>query len=317
MRVSLEWFLLDNLMVNRLLLSLAGALGGVEVRPIRTWGISLLGALWDALALGLFPQLLGLGGRILCLLVTALLLYPHGFFRGLISLLGASLLLGGSLVLLLQGQWRGGVLLCTVPVRTALYAFVLLPVLIRACRYLVHRGYEGKNTLPVTVLVGGGRYALTAFVDSGNLLTEPLSGRPVVLVEGIPLPPGRPLSVEGQGVVELAEGWVYVHRRPQRVFFAQAPQRLGDFDALLPAALLWEGKENGYVEKAARLVVRALCPLVHPPVSGVSGSARGEPAHPPFPGGGAAVPSIPGQGGVQEQAHRAQPAPRGVPCKEV
>ena len=45
MRVSLEWFLLDNFAVNWLLLQLAGALGGMAVWPGRAALTSLTGAL--------------------------------------------------------------------------------------------------------------------------------------------------------------------------------------------------------------------------------------------------------------------------------
>ena len=103
MRVSLEWFLLDNFAVNWLLLKLAGALGGMAVRPKRAALVSLLGALWDLLALGRFPRLLSLPGRVACLLVTALLLSRKEYLRSLLSLFTASLLLGGGLLLFTLG----------------------------------------------------------------------------------------------------------------------------------------------------------------------------------------------------------------------
>ena len=194
MRVSLEWFLLDNFAVNWLLLKLAGALGGAALPPGRAACTSLLGAMWDLVALGKWPRLLSLPGRIACLLVTALLISRREYLRAFLSLFEASLLLGGALLLLTLGRtgpWTGGVLLGTVPLRVAIYGFCVLPLFVRAVRYLVHRGYEGSCTRTVTLTVGGQAYTLTAFVDSGNLLTEPLSGLPVVLVEG-PAPGAAP-----------------------------------------------------------------------------------------------------------------------------
>ena len=64
MRVSLEWFLLDNFAVNWLLLKLAGALGGVAVGRGRAALTSLLGAVWDLFALSRWPRLLSLPGRV-------------------------------------------------------------------------------------------------------------------------------------------------------------------------------------------------------------------------------------------------------------
>ena len=205
MRVSLEWFLLDNAGVNLLLLRLAGALGGVGMKPGRALFLSLLGAVWDALALSRWPRLLSLPGRVGCLLVTALLMSRREVLCSLLSLFAASLLMGGGMLLLTMGQaGPGGVFLGTVPLRAAVYGLCLLPPLIRGVRYLVHRGYEGRCLRSITLTVGKKSFRLTAFVDSGNLLTEPLSGLPVVLVEGIDLPAGRPLAVEGQGVIEVA-----------------------------------------------------------------------------------------------------------------
>ena len=109
MRVSLEWFLLDNFTVNWLLLQLAGALGGVAVPSARAAFTSGLGALWDLVALGKWPQLLSVPGRAACLLMTALLMSRKEYFRALISLFAASLLLGGGLLLLTQGPDRRGV----------------------------------------------------------------------------------------------------------------------------------------------------------------------------------------------------------------
>ena len=321
MRVSLEWFLLDNFAVNWLLLKLAGALGGAAIPPGRAAYTSLLGAMWDLVALGRWPRLLSLPGRIACLLVTALLISRREYLRALLSLFEASLLLGGGLLLLTLGRigpWTGGVLLGTVPLRAAIYGACLLPLFVRAVRYLVHRGYEGSCTRTVTLTVGGQTHALTAFVDSGNLLTEPLSGLPVVLVEGVDLPPGRPLIVAGQGIVEVVRGTVAAAgSEPVPVYVGLSPLPLIDFQALLPGAALHEGRRHG-VQKAQSVLLSALRTAVHPALSGVSHTHGGEPAAAADPGGGARLRAGgPDQRGRPEQAHRAQPQAGGVHRPEV
>lgn len=322
MRVSLEWFLLDNFAVNWLLLRLSGALGGMAIRPGRTALTSLLGALWDLLALGKWPRLLSPLGRVACLLVTALLVSRREYFRALLSLFTSSLLLGGGLLLLTQGRagpWTGGVLLGTVPLRAAIYSLCLLPPFIRAVRYLVQRGYEGDCTRTVTLQVGQARFTLTAFVDSGNLLTEPLSGLPVVLVEGVELPPGRPLSVAGQGIVEVVRATVEAGpgQPPVPVYVGRSPLPLVDFQALLPAAALHEGRRE-HVPKDKSVLLSALCAAVHPALSLLSGTHGGEPAPAPVAGGGTKLrPGRPGERSGPEPAHRAQPAAGGVHRPEV
>ncbi|MBQ9923771.1 MAG: sigma-E processing peptidase SpoIIGA [Clostridia bacterium] len=320
MRVSLEWFLLDNVGVNLLLLRLAGALGGVGTKPVRALLLSLLGAVWDALALSRWPRLLSLPGRVGCLLVTALLMSRREVLRSLLSLFAASLLMGGGMLLLTMGQaGPGGVFLSTVPLRAAVYGLCLLPPLIRGVRYLVHRGYEGRCLRSITLTVGKKSFRLTAFVDSGNLLTEPLSGLPVVLVEGIDLPAGRPLAVEGQGVIEVAPGTVQTgpNREPVPVYVGRSPLHLGEFQALLPGAALHEGRMV-HVQKAQSVPLSRLRAAVHPAVSGLSRSGGGEPAAAVESGGGATLrPSGEGQRSGPEPAHRAQPSAGGVHRPEV
>lgn len=321
MRVSLEWFLLDNFAVNWLLLRLSGALGGVAVSPKRAACTCAWGVLWDLIALGKWPRLLSLPGRVACLLLTALLISRKEYLRALLSLFAASLLLGGGLLLLTlgwTGPWTGGVLLGTVPLRVAVYGLCLLPPMIRAVRFLVHRGYEGSCLRTVTLRVAGRAHRLTALVDSGNLLTEPLSGLPVVLVEGIELPPGRPLSVQGQGVVEVVRGTVEATGSgPVPVYVGPSPLPLVDFQALLPGAALHEGRTMD-VPKAQGVFLSALRALVHPALSLLPGAHGGEPAAAPDPGGGEGLrPGRQNQRGGPKQAHRAQPQAGGVHRPEV
>lgn len=247
MRIGLEWFLLDNFAVNWLLLKLSGALGGFSVPLGRAALASGAGALWDLAALGRWPRLLSPWGRVACLLATALLVSRREYLRALLSLLASSLLLGGALLLLTLGRtgpWTGGVLLGTLPLRAAVYGACLLAPLGRGMRYLVHRGYEESCLRRITLRVGEKVYGLTAFVDSGNLLTEPLSGLPVVLAEGIDLPQGRPLYVEGQGIVEVVRAVVETDRETVPVFVGRSPLPLVAFQALLPGAALHEGRRE-------------------------------------------------------------------------
>ena len=307
MRVSLEWFLLDNFAANWLLLQLSGALGGAAVPPGRRAITCLFGALWDLLALSKWPRLLSPPGRVACLLVTALLISRKEYLRSLLSLFAASLLMGGALLLLTLGQtgpWTGGVLPGTVPLRIAIYGFCVLPLFVRVVRYLVHRGYEGSCIRTVTLTVGDKAHTLTAFVDSGNLLTEPLSGLPVVLVEGVDLPPGRPLAVEGQGFIEVVRGKVQVTGlEPVSVYVGRSPLPLTDFQALLPGAALHEGRIPN-VQKAQSVLLSALRAPVHPAVSGVPHTHGGEPAAASWTRGGEELHlGGPDQRGGPQQAH--------------
>ncbi|MFR5865305.1 MAG: sigma-E processing peptidase SpoIIGA [Acutalibacteraceae bacterium] len=51
----------------------------------------------------------------------------------------------------------------------------------------------------VEIVFGGGRYTLRLLADSGNLLREPISGLPVILLRPGVLPGGEPLTLERPG----------------------------------------------------------------------------------------------------------------------
>ncbi len=58
MRVSIEWFLLDNWLMNSITLLLAAALSGLRFRPLLGSALALAGAVYAFLALALWPVLM-------------------------------------------------------------------------------------------------------------------------------------------------------------------------------------------------------------------------------------------------------------------
>ena len=56
------------------------------------------------------------------------------------------------------------------------------------------------------IVFGGNRYTLRLLADSGNLLREPISGLPVILLRPGVLPGGEPLTLErpGQRVIPFS-----------------------------------------------------------------------------------------------------------------
>ena len=326
----------------RMLVFLLCEIAVLPFEMVLTWrscAYAMLSLAMSAVAVVLISRCLGLlrHGSRLCVLQEPEQLLLFGLWgllllgMGDFAAAGVSLpvvLLDAGVLLLVECKGPAGLgtgilpvaLRGTLPLRVGVYSLCLLPLLIRGMRYLVRRGFEGGCVRRVRLEAGGSVRELTAFLDTGNLLTEPLSGLPVVLVgAGVPLPPGRPLLVEGRGAVEVSRGrvWPAAGGEAVPVYVGRAPMDLGEYEALLPGAAVHEGRKRD-VQKAARAVLSALCPAVLQAVSVLSGAERGEPAPAAVAGGGEKLrPGGPNQRGGPEQAHRAQPQAGGVHRPEV
>ena len=171
-----------NMLIDYLLLLCAARLTGESLRRLRFALAALLGGLYAALAV--LP-----GGGFLthpaCKLASAvgMGLVAYGGSRRLLRLLlvffGVAAAFGGG-VLALQLLWDGGrpldlptVLLCWA----GCYVFLSL-VFHRTVRH------GGGELAGAELELGGRRCRLTAMVDTGNTLTDPATGRPVMVAEG-------------------------------------------------------------------------------------------------------------------------------------
>ena len=215
MRISIELFLLDNLMMNLLMLRLAYVLAGVKPFPWRMWLASSLGAVYALLSMTVAPVLSAFIPKLLlgAAMALPLLEAPRQYPKALLCLYVSACLMGGvmlGLAMLFGGSFRGGAFVCTVPVRLALLAgccCALLPqVVMRMLRAIARRPLKVR----LVMRFSDRTLELTALVDTGNLLVEPISGLPVIVVRPGLLPPceGRPVpyrTVNGQGILRAVK----------------------------------------------------------------------------------------------------------------
>lgn len=184
-----------NFSIDLILLVLSGLLLSLPRRPLRISLSACVGGVFSVLSLWLSPSLFG--GYVLSFLIALLLcaiayapLPPRSFAKLTIAFFFASLLLGGAVSLLysaLAAFFETGDLSAGSPLVSAhkaelfvLYVFASALVFFIAGRFFVRRGSGGSVML--TIEEGGRSVTLSALVDSGNLLTDPLSARPVILV---------------------------------------------------------------------------------------------------------------------------------------
>ena len=259
----IEVFLLDNLLMNAVICVLAGAVCGRSVRLGRVLLFSLGGAVYGAAAmympvLSMFPC-----KTILCLAMAMVFPYEglRGYITGLTAILAAALTIGGLGFLMICAFGNVRSLGDGISLRLMLliaFAASIMPGIARRVR---GKRLDNQNRHTLLLKRGDKEYELDAMVDSGNLVREPLSGLPVILVShdikrGVcPIPY---CTQGGDGVLWAARTEVIyidgVEAPP--AFVAKAPRSVKNADAIVPLSIIPE-KEKDH-EKTGLVCAKAL-----------------------------------------------------------
>ena len=102
------------------------------------------------------------------------------------AVFGAAFLTGGlafCLAFCFGGEMQNGILIASLPVRTALVIALIatfIPNLVRRLR-MQHANCNPQCYAKLSILVNGKEYQLNALIDTGNNLVEPISGKPVAV----------------------------------------------------------------------------------------------------------------------------------------
>ena len=202
--VYIDSLFLLNFVVNYLLLLAAARLAGEPLARLRMAGGAALGALYAAAVF--FPHmgflihpLCKLGAAVVMLLVSfggsRRLLRVSLVFFGVAAAFGGGIfaltLLGGRGLTLKNGIFYSAMDLRLILLSAALCYVVLTLVFQRTARHTA----AARELVPAVITLGERRVAITALVDTGNTLTDPLTGRAVMVAEGEKLtglfPPGQ------------------------------------------------------------------------------------------------------------------------------
>lgn len=191
--IYVDTLFLLNALVDYLLLLAAARLAG---EPLRRWRFALGAALGGLYAVAIFLPGLGFLAHPLCRVASAALMLVVSYggscrllrqgvlFVALTCAFGGGVvaigLLGGTGLTLGHGVFYSALDLKIVLLSAAVCYGVLTLVFQRLTR---HSAADGE-LVPVKLRLGERTVALTALVDTGNTLTDPVSGRPVMVAEG-------------------------------------------------------------------------------------------------------------------------------------
>lgn len=235
MEVYIDLLILLNFLVDLLLILGANRLCGYPPGVKRALVAALIGGLYaGACVLPGFAFLAGTLWRLvsLCLVSAAAFGFRQSALRRGVLFVLLSMALGGIAV----GLQHGG-----------FFSLVLAAMLLCLLCLIGFRGRAGKHQyVPITIRHGAQSLSLTALVDTGNTLTDPISGRPVLVVDAraarqlLGLDPEelmRPLET-------LASG-----KRPglRLIPYSAVGQNAGLLLAIRPDGVQINGRESDYM----------------------------------------------------------------------
>ena len=258
MRISIEWFLLDNTLMNTVTLMLAAALSGLRMRIAPAIALSAVGAVFAMLALSVWPVMLTLLPKLAFAGVLALGLCFDGwqaYLRGVLCVLLCAMILGGIMMsaMLLWPQSNtisgrvGNVVVAPVALRAVLLALGLAALTPRMLRSMRSAARIREGRVALRIALDEREIDMVALLDTGNLLTEPVTGLPVILLNRCPVFeagfPVRYCGISGEGELiarraRRAQILLNGSWRDVDVMVARSPQQIAGADALLGSGAL-------------------------------------------------------------------------------
>lgn len=199
MTIYLDVILLENLCMNYIILFATGIIHKVKIKSLRILVSSLIGGIYAVLSY--VPILEVYSNFIFKILLSVVMIYiafhPANvklLFRELIIFYLVSFAFGGCAFALLYFikpediLVKNGVLTGTYPIKIALLGGIVGFVIVNIA-FKVVKGKLSKKDMfcEVTIFIEEKKKTIKAFIDTGNLLKDPISGMPVVVIEAIEL----------------------------------------------------------------------------------------------------------------------------------
>lgn len=195
MTIYLDVILLENLCMNYIILFATGLINRVKIKAWKLFVASLIGGVYSILS---FAPVLEIYTNFLFKVILSIVMVYISFhpqnvkqlFKELIIFYLVSFAFGGcafALLYFIKPQdilARNGVLTGTYPIKIALLGGIVGFVIVNIA-FKVVKGKLSKKDMfcNVSIFINGKEKQIKAFIDTGNLLKDPISGIPVIVVE--------------------------------------------------------------------------------------------------------------------------------------
>ena len=195
MTIYLDVVLIENLCMNYIILFATGYILKLKRKHIRIIISALLGGIYSILA---YMEIMELYSNLVVkLIISIVMVYIayipkniNGLFKVLVFFYLTSFAFGGCAFALLyfikpeEILMRNGVLVGTYPLKIAILGGIVGFIILSICFYIIKIRINKKNIFcDITIYIEGKCKMVRALIDTGNMLKEPITNFPVVVIE--------------------------------------------------------------------------------------------------------------------------------------
>ena len=195
MTVYIDVVLLENLCMNYIILFGTAYITKIKRKHVRIFFSSLVGAIYAILAYaGIFPIYANLVVKIILSICMVYIAFSpktiKGMLKELVVFYLVSFLLGGcafALLYMVKPQnilMKDGVLIGTYPIKIALLGGVVgFTITYIAFRVVKKKMTQKELIYSIKIVLGNKQLETLVMLDTGNMLKDPISQYPVILIE--------------------------------------------------------------------------------------------------------------------------------------
>lgn len=195
MTIYIDVVLIENLIMNYIILLATGLILKIKIKHIRLIIGSLLGAIYTIIGyMGILKIYSSFILKIiLSIMIVYIAYYPQTLkkmWKELLFFYLTSFVFGGvafSLIYIVKPQeiiMKNGLFLGTYPLKTVILgAIVAFVIIITAFKIIKSKISKKYLICEITVEIEGKKIITKALIDTGNMLKEPITNTPVVVIE--------------------------------------------------------------------------------------------------------------------------------------
>ncbi len=195
MTIYIDVVLIENLIMNSIILLATGLILKEKIKMIRILLASLLGAIYSLVS---YLSILEIYSSMILKIILSIVIVYIAFnpqtikkmWKDLLIFYLTSFVFGGAtfaLIYIIKPQeilMKNGLFLGTYPLKTIILGAIVAFVIIMAAFTVVKSKITKKDMFcEIEIWLNGKKIETTAMIDTGNLLKEPITNTPVIVVE--------------------------------------------------------------------------------------------------------------------------------------
>lgn len=195
MTIYIDVVLVENLIMNSIILLATGLILKEKIKTIRILLASLLGAIYSVIS---YMSILEIYSSMILKIILSIVMIYIAFnpqtmkkmWKDVLLFYLTSFVFGGAafaLIYIVKPQdilMRNGLFLGTYPLKTIILGAIIAFVIIIAAFAMVKTKITKKDMFcEIEIGINGKKIETTAMLDTGNLLKEPITNTPVIVVE--------------------------------------------------------------------------------------------------------------------------------------